>query len=102
MQKLIAILLSASLLLAAGGTASSQEDSAPFGQLFQLIQAIFTPADSRQTVTTTEATALHSTPSPLAKMVMQLSSGTQVELIRSETVLNVRWCFVQALSLIHI
>ena len=96
MQKLIAILLSASLLLAAGRAASSQEDSAPLGQLFQLIQTIFTQAESRKTVTTTEATVLYSTPSPLAKTVMQLSSGTQVELIRSETVLNVRWCFVQA------
>ena len=100
MQVLVAILLSASLLLASGSYQPSQTDGADGSRLIQLIQMLVAQAGTVQkSATTTERTTVHSAPSSLAKSEGQLAAGTQVTIIRSETVLNVRWHYVQAGSL---
>lgn len=95
MQVLVAILLSASLLLASGSYQPSQTGGADGSRLIQLIQMLVAQAGTVQkSATTTERTAVHSAPSSLAKSEGQLAAGTQVTIIRSETVLNVRRIFL--------
>ena len=97
MQALIAILLSASLLLAGSAYQPSEADSAAAGRLIQLFQVLTGQLSTTEKIAkTTESTALRSAPNALAKSQGQLTAGTEVTVIRSETVLNSRWCYVQA------
>ena len=97
MQALIAILLSASLLLAGSAYQPSEADSAAAGRLIQLFQVLTGQLSTTEKIAkTTESTTLRSAPNALAKSQGQLTAGTEVTVIRSETVLNSRWCYVQA------
>ncbi len=96
-QALMAILLSASLLLTGSGVQSSQAENTVGSRLNQLFQTFAAQAASvEKTAVTTERVTLRTAPNALSKSQGQLPKGTEVKIVRSETVLNSRWCFVQS------
>ena len=94
-QALIAILLSASLLLAGGAAKPSDETATATTRFMQVWNTILSQVESHeQTALTTQSTPLRSTPNSLGKVVMQLTANTSVKVIRAEKVLGNQWYFV--------
>lgn len=95
MQTLIAILLSASLLLAGGAAKPSNENATATTRFMQVWNSIISQVESHeQTAVVSVSTSLRSTPSALGKVLTQLSANTSVKIVRSEQVLGTQWYFV--------
>lgn len=92
MKYLLVMLLSASLLLTGGEPKLSDADLETGSRLIALFQTFFERTETvNETATTTERVSLRSEANIFSKSVAQLPSGTQVEVLRSETVLNTQW-----------